>query len=120
MVCAGKIKYFNEKICRYFVLYKNKSSDLIDISDIDEVEMVLIQSFYRHFNYFYCKYSFVYLDLSSFVFIFKKKKLSSFTKPSNVLSMLLNFEPLKPDVLIWFVLLQKKRVKFHETCSAGF
>ena len=62
------------EICRYFVLYKDKSSDLIDISDIDGVEMILMQGFYRHFNYFYCKYSFVYLDLSSFVFIFKKKK----------------------------------------------
>ena len=38
----GKIKYFNENICRYFVLYKEKSSDLIDISDIDGVEMILM------------------------------------------------------------------------------
>ena len=38
----GKIKYFNEKICRYFVLYKDKSSDLIDISDFDGIEMILM------------------------------------------------------------------------------
>lgn len=39
---TGKIKYFNQKICRYLVLYKDKSTDLIDISCIDGVEMILI------------------------------------------------------------------------------
>ena len=36
--------------------------------------------------------------------------MSSFTKPCNVLSMFLNFEPWKPYVLISFVLIKKKRV----------
>ena len=50
----------------------------------------------------------------SFVFVFKKKKLSSFTKPCNVLRMFLNFDPLKPYVLIWFVLITKKSVVNYE------
>ena len=33
--------------------------------------------------------------------------MSSFTKPCNVLSMFLNFEPWKPYVLISFVLIKK-------------
>ena len=45
------------------------------------------------------------MDLSSSVFIFKKKKQSSFTRPCNVLSMFLKFEPY---VLIWFVLIKKR------------
>ena len=39
---GGKMKYLNEKICRYFVLYKDKSSHLIDIFDIDGVKMILM------------------------------------------------------------------------------
>ena len=35
--------------------------------------------------------------------------MSSFTKPCNVLSMFLNFEPWKPYVLISFVLIKKKK-----------
>ena len=33
--------------------------------------------------------------------------MSSFTKPCNVLSMFLNFEPWKPYILISFVLIKK-------------
>ena len=39
---TGKNKYFNQEICRYFIEYKDKTTDLIDISDIDGVEMILI------------------------------------------------------------------------------
>ena len=48
----------------------------------------------------------------SFLFL-RKKKLSSFTKPCNVLSMFLNFEPLKPYVFIWFVHIQKNVYLSH-------
>ena len=34
-------KYFNEKICRYCVFYKDKSIDLMDISDIDGFQTIL-------------------------------------------------------------------------------
>ena len=35
------------------------------------------------------------------------------TKPCNVLSMFLSFEPLKPYVLIWFVLVKKRVLDKH-------
>ena len=41
------------------------------------------------------------------LFLFHRKKMSSFTKPCNVLSMFLNLEPWKPYVLISFVLIEK-------------
>ena len=52
------------------------------------------------FTWFCCKH----------LFLFYRKKMSSFTKPCNVLSMFLNFEPWKPYVLISFVLIKKKLV----------
>ena len=39
---SGKIKSFNEKICRYCVFYKDESIDLMGISDIDGVHIILI------------------------------------------------------------------------------
>ena len=41
-VVSGKIKYFNTKICRYCVFYKDESIDVMGISDIDGVHIILI------------------------------------------------------------------------------
>ena len=38
---SGKVKYFNENICRYCVFYKGESIDLIGISDIDGFQIIL-------------------------------------------------------------------------------
>ena len=38
----GEIKYFNDKISLYCVHYKDKSTDLINISDIDGAQIVLM------------------------------------------------------------------------------
>ena len=38
---SGKVKYFNEKICRYCVFYRDEPIDLMDISDIDGFQIIL-------------------------------------------------------------------------------
>ena len=38
---SGKVKYFNEKICRCCIFYKDESIDLMDISDIDGFQILL-------------------------------------------------------------------------------
>ena len=95
---SGKIKYFNEKIRRYSVFYKDESVDLMDISDIDGVQIVLTLKEYKGLFYLLrvpC------LIFSSSVF------LNKFMKSCHVLSMFLTFWHLKPYVLLWSVHIQK-------------
>ena len=37
---TGTISYFNQKTGRFLVSYKDGSTDLIDISDFDDVELI--------------------------------------------------------------------------------
>ena len=39
---TGTISYFNQKIGRYLVSYKDGSTDLFDVSDFDDVELILM------------------------------------------------------------------------------
>ena len=48
---SGKVKYFNEKICRDSVFYKDESINLLDISDIDGFQITLTLKGYNRLLY---------------------------------------------------------------------
>ena len=37
---VGKIAYFNDNLSKYMIKYQDSSTDLVDVSDFDDVEMI--------------------------------------------------------------------------------